>query len=96
MHGSIRCNGVTIRTEWQLLWTLGLVKPNNNDDMVRTKPAKYTTLQPISIVADGSRGRESFSGSMKSMSTNSQFTFRIRYFVNSDYFYTVSSRWRWN
>lgn len=49
-------------TEWQLLWTLGLVKPNSNDDMVRTKPAKYTTLQPISIVADGSRGRESFSG----------------------------------
>lgn len=23
-------------TEWQLLWTLGLVKPNANDDMIRT------------------------------------------------------------
>ena len=27
-------------TEWQLLWTLGLVKPNKDDDMVRTNPAK--------------------------------------------------------
>ncbi|BEU68603.1 hypothetical protein MAFF301069_31580 [Ralstonia pseudosolanacearum] len=32
-------------TEWQLLWTLGLVKPNKNDDMVRTDPKSFTTLQ---------------------------------------------------
>ncbi|NIE60191.1 MULTISPECIES: virulence factor [unclassified Burkholderia] len=83
-------------TEWQLLWTLGLVKPNSNDDMVRTKPAKYTTLQPISIVADGSRGRESFSGFYEKYVNELLVLFRIRYFVNSDYFYTVSSRWRWN
>ncbi|MGE1005740.1 virulence factor, partial [Ralstonia pseudosolanacearum] len=34
-------------TEWQLLWMLGLVKPNKNDDMVRTDPKKFTTLQPV-------------------------------------------------
>lgn len=49
-------------TEWQLLWTLGLVKPNANDDMVRTNPKKYSTLQAVSIVADGNWGGETFSG----------------------------------
>lgn len=28
-------------TEWQLLWTLGLVKPNANDDMVRTDRTRF-------------------------------------------------------
>ncbi|MBN3824123.1 virulence factor [Burkholderia sp. Ac-20384] len=83
-------------TEWQLLWTLGLVKPNSNDDMVRANPAKYTTLQPISIVADGNRGRESFSGFYKKYVNELLVLFRTRYVMNSDYFYTVSSRWRWN
>jgi hypothetical protein len=83
-------------TEWQLLWTLGLVKPNSNDDMVRTNPAKYTTLQPISIVADGSRGRESFSGFYEKYVDELLVLFRTRYVMSSDYFYTVSSRWRWN
>ncbi|ABB09102.1 hypothetical protein [Burkholderia lata] len=83
-------------TEWQLLWTLGLVKPNSNDDMVRTKPAKYTTLQPISIVADGNRGSESFSGFYEKYVDKLLVLFRTRYFLNGDYFYTVSPRWRWN
>jgi hypothetical protein len=83
-------------TEWQLLWTLGLVKPNSDDDMVRTKPAKYTTLQPISIVADGNRGSESFSGFYKKYVNKLLVLFRTRYFLNGDYFYTVSPRWRWN
>ncbi|VWD17726.1 virulence factor [Burkholderia contaminans] len=83
-------------TEWQLLWTLGLVKPNSDDDMVRTKPAKYTTLQPISIVADGNRGSESFSGFYEKYVDKLLVLFRTRYFLNSGYFYTVSPRWRWN
>ncbi len=49
-------------TEWQLLWTLGLVKPNKNDDMVRTNPQKYTTLQKVVGVAFGNWGKESFDG----------------------------------
>lgn len=32
-------------TEWQLLWTLGLAAPNQNDDMVRTKPQKYPSCR---------------------------------------------------
>ncbi|MCW3604453.1 virulence factor, partial [Burkholderia cenocepacia] len=47
-------------TEWQLLWTLGLASANKNDDMVRANPKKYSAVQAISIIADGSSGRESF------------------------------------
>ncbi|NHV29166.1 virulence factor [Burkholderia sp. D-99] len=85
-------------TEWQVLWTLGLVKPNINDDMVRTNPRKYSTLQPISIVADGRLGRESFSGFYKKYINELLILFRTRYFTNEGYFYTVSSddqrKWR--
>ncbi|MGS0892566.1 virulence factor [Burkholderia stagnalis] len=85
-------------TEWQVLWALGLVKPNDNDDMVRTNPQKYSSLQPISIVADGRRGRESFSGFYKKYINELLILFRVRYFTNEDYFYTVSSsqqkKWR--
>ena len=27
-------------TQWQLLWTLGLVPPNSDDDMVKANPKK--------------------------------------------------------
>lgn len=85
-------------TEWQTLWTLGLVKPNVNDDMVRVNPKKYSTLQPIAIVADGRRGRESFSGFYKKYVNELLILFRTRYFTNEDYFYTVSAdsqkKWR--
>ncbi|WP_338638302.1 virulence factor [Burkholderia pyrrocinia] len=85
-------------TEWQILWTLGLVKPNANDDMVRTNPKKYSALQSISIVADGRWGRESFPGFYKKYVNELLLLFRNRYFTNEDYFYTVSSsekrKWR--
>lgn len=41
-------------TEWQLLWTLGLASANESDDMVRANPKKYSAVQAISIIADGS------------------------------------------
>ncbi|MCA8255903.1 virulence factor [Burkholderia sp. AU31624] len=78
-------------TEWQLLWTLGLVKPNSNDDMVRTNPQKYSSLQAISIVADGQRGSESFAGFYKKYIRKLLVLFRTRYVTSSDYFYTVKS-----
>ncbi|WP_241239292.1 virulence factor [Burkholderia stagnalis] len=85
-------------TEWQLLWTLGLVTPNKNDDMVRTNPKKYSKLQAISIVADGSYGRESFQGFYEKYIDELLVLFRTRYVMNSDYFYTVKSddrkKWR--
>ncbi len=75
-------------TEWQLLWTLGLVKPNINDDMVRTRP------EAVSIVADGNRGSETFSGFYEKYVDKLLFLFRVRYFTIEDYFYTVSARAR--
>ncbi|NHV29164.1 virulence factor [Burkholderia sp. D-99] len=81
-------------TEWQLLWALGLVKPNTNDDMVRTNPVKYSTLQPVSIVADGNRGSETFSGFYEKYVDKLLVLFRTRYVTNPDYFYTVSSKYK--
>jgi hypothetical protein len=49
-------------TEWQLLWTLGLAKPNKDDDMVEMNPKKYSTLQAIGIIAYANRGKETFDG----------------------------------
>jgi hypothetical protein len=49
-------------TEWQLLWTLGLVKPNKNDDMVKADATKFTTLQAVASIADASSGRETLNG----------------------------------
>jgi hypothetical protein len=43
-------------TEWQLLWTLGLLKPNKNDDMVRTEPESFTKLQFVASLANGWKG----------------------------------------
>ena len=81
-------------TEWQLLWTLGLVKPNANDDMVRTNPKKYSTLQAVSIVANGNWGSETFSGFYEKYVDELLVLFRTRYVMNPDYFYTVSSKYK--
>ncbi|MBR8101859.1 virulence factor [Burkholderia cenocepacia] len=85
-------------TEWQLLWTLGLASANKNDDMVRANPKKYSAVQAISIIADGSSGRESFGGFYEKYIDELLVLFRARYFTDSNYFYTVKpgdrSRWR--
>lgn len=57
-------------TEWQLLWTLGLVKPNKNDDMVRTNPQKYSSLQKIVGVAFGNWGRNHSTGTTRNTSAS--------------------------
>ncbi|MGN7985661.1 virulence factor, partial [Burkholderia sp. 22313] len=49
-------------TEWQLLWTQGLSEPNKNDDMVRTDPKSFTTLQSVAGIAYGNEGDETFRG----------------------------------
>lgn len=76
-------------TEWQLLWTLGLVKPNKNDDMVRTKPQKYSTLQYISSIAYGDNGKESFSGYHHKYVRELTTRFHGVYFSSSRYFYNA-------
>ncbi|PTB21867.1 virulence factor [Trinickia symbiotica] len=85
-------------TEWQILWTLGLVKPNKNDDMVRTDPASFTSLQPVAGIAYGNRGRETFDGFYEKYIDKLLGLFDERYVMNGKYFYTVKpddrKKWR--
>lgn len=84
-------------TEWQLLWTMGLAKPNKNDDMVRKDPKSFTSLQPVAIVADGNNGGESFEGFYEKYITQLLVLFAEKYVMSPRYFYTVqpSSQRHW-
>ena len=76
-------------TEWQLLWTQGLAAPNKNDDMVRTDPKSFTTLQSVAGIAYGNRGRETFRGFYRKYIFELPILLRSRYASNPKYFYTV-------
>jgi len=78
-------------TEWQLLWTMGIVKPNRNDDMVKEDPKGFTTIQPVAGIADGNKGRESFGGFYEKYIDQLLVIFGTKYVMNSKYFYTVQS-----
>ncbi|TGN94733.1 virulence factor [Burkholderia sp. USMB20] len=77
-------------TEWQLLWTQGLAVPNKNDDMVRTDPKSFTTLQSVAGIAYGNRGTETFRGFYRKYMFELPLLLRSRYASNPKYFYTVS------
>jgi len=79
-------------TEWQLLWTLGLVTPNKNDDMVRAKPEKYGRLQAIGSIAVGNDGEETFEGYHEKYLHELVIPYRDIYFMDSHYFYNAHSR----
>jgi len=83
-------------TEWQILWTLGLVAPNKNDDMVLTNPVKYSSIQPVAIVADGIYGEETFDGFHHKYVRELLQVFGERYVMNEKYFYTVAPTWKRN
>nr|WP_175130457.1 virulence factor [Burkholderia puraquae] len=78
-------------TEWQLLWTQGLVVPNKNDDMVRTDPKSFAILQSVAGIAYGNRGEETFNGFYHKYVKKFLVLMRSRYFANTSYFYTVKS-----
>ncbi len=84
-------------TEWQILWTLGLVKPNQKDDMVRTMPQKFSALQSIGALAYGHNGIETFKGFHHKYVDEIFTIFGDRYVTNGKYFYTVqpSDRKQW-
>jgi hypothetical protein len=73
-------------TEWQLLWTLGLAKPNKNDEKVEEKPHKFNSLQVISSLAGGRNGIQGY---------HAQYVgkliprFHGKYYSNPNYFYNV-------
>lgn len=76
-------------TEWQTLWTLGLVQPNKNDDMVRTDPKSFKTLQSVAGIAYGNNGTETFKGFYEKYMDKFPRLMRTRYATNEKYFYTV-------
>ncbi|MGG1945337.1 virulence factor [Trinickia sp. NRRL B-1857] len=78
-------------TEWQVLWTMGLAKPNKHDDMVRTDPKSFTTLQSVAGIAYGNEGAETFKGFYHKYVSRLLRVFGDRYVTNSKYFYTVKS-----
>ncbi|AXF25280.1 virulence factor [Burkholderia pyrrocinia] len=78
-------------TEWQTLWTQGLVTPNKNDDMVRTDPNSFATLKSIGALVYGNRGKETFNGFYQKYVDESLLLLRTRYASNAKYFYTVKS-----
>lgn len=78
-------------TEWQLLWTLGLVKPNEDDDVAKGNPPKYSTVQAISSVAGGNNGEETFAGYHYKYVRKLVSLYRDIYFSDSDYFYNAHS-----
>ncbi|WP_321802782.1 virulence factor [Burkholderia sp. BCC1993] len=77
-------------TEWQLLWTQGLAAPNKNDDMVRTDPKSFSTLQSIGALVYGNRGKETFKGFYHKYMYEFPLLLSSRYASNPKYFYTVS------
>ena len=78
-------------TEWQLLWTMGLVKPNKDDDMVRTEPKKFSTLQMVASIAAGNDGEETFKGYHHKYVDALTVLFHDIYFSSSSYFYNAHS-----
>ncbi len=85
-------------TEWQVLWTMGLVKPNRNDDMVRTDPKSFSTLKSIGALAYGHEGKETFDGYYQKYIDAFIPLFAEKYVTNKKYFYTVApaskEQWR--
>lgn len=78
-------------TEWQLLWTLGMVGANSGDDMLKTYPHKFDKLQAVAAIADGNDGRESFSGFHHKYLGKLIYSYHSEYFSNSSSFYNAHS-----
>ena len=78
-------------TEWQLLWAMGMVRPNKDDDMVRAKPGKYSTLQAVGSIAIGNDGRETFAGYHEKYILELIIPMHDIYFSRSSYFYNAHS-----
>jgi hypothetical protein len=78
-------------TEWQLLWTLGLVGPNKDDDMVKSDPQSFSSVKAVASIAAGNEGRETFHGYHMKYVESLIYPFHGRYFSDSNYFYNAHS-----
>uniref|UniRef100_UPI002FCAB490 hypothetical protein n=1 Tax=Aromatoleum sp. TaxID=2307007 RepID=UPI002FCAB490 len=77
-------------TEWQALWTLGLAKPNADDDIVPRNPAKYSKVGPVSGLAFNTRGKQTFEGYYEDYICGTFRKLWERYFMSPHYFYSVA------
>lgn len=78
-------------TEWQLLWTLGLAKPNKDDSKVKENPVRFGKVQSIGMIASGNKGRETFNGYHEKYVEELITLFHDIYFSNEEYFYNAHS-----
>ncbi|MDO8067709.1 virulence factor [Janthinobacterium sp. SUN206] len=78
-------------TEWQLLWTLGLAKPNKDDSKVKENPVRFGKVQSIGMIAYGNNGKESFVGFHEKYAYKMIMLFHDIYFSNQEYFYNAHS-----
>ncbi|WP_369679824.1 hypothetical protein [Janthinobacterium sp. PC23-8] len=78
-------------TEWQLLWTLGLAKPNKDDGKVKENPVRFGKVQSIGMIAYGNNGKETFNGYHHKYVTKLIYLFRDIYFSSEAYFYNAHS-----
>lgn len=76
-------------TEWQLLWTLGLAKPNADDDVVPKNPEKWSKVRSVGGIAFN-MGGETFSGYSHRYITEVFSKLWERYFMDEHYFYSVA------
>ncbi|BEV13456.1 virulence factor [Herbaspirillum sp. DW155] len=92
-------------TEWQLLWTLGIVKPNKDDDEVKRDPETFTTIQKIAPLTFNFRkktvfddGSSVFPGYLSDYVRNIIKPIGRQYALNRNYFYTIEpenrKKWR--
>lgn len=77
-------------TEWNALWTLGLAKPNADDDVVPNNPEKWSKVRPVGGIAFNIGGKQSFDGYYEDYIFEIFSKLRERYFMSGDYFYSVA------
>lgn len=76
-------------TEWELLWVMGKVAPNKEDDMLKKKPQKFSTIQYVSLLADGNNGTSSKSHYHQQYLSEFSRLLHDNYYADPHYFYNV-------
>jgi hypothetical protein len=79
-------------TEWQLLWVQGLAQPNRNDEVVRERREKYSSVQYVSSIVSNVHKQKRFSDIFLQYNEEFYRPLGRRYAMNGDYFYTIHGR----
>ena len=86
-------------TEWQLLWTLGKVRPNKKDDMVELYPKEFSDVRFVSDIAQSEKSKGDFNDFHSQYVLGFILRFHGMYFSNPTYFYNahdVKNKIGWN